>query len=174
MILSNDTRLILAGAQSCPDRFIHKPANSRTEDWNTVRSTSIRWRVILVNAECRTHVLIVTRPRTSPSTLHLTFIFAFVISDRLEILPNGTFVVAYFYRFHTISGEEGLSWPVELTFDSITAGPNTSLGMLDRLNQVRRSECPWSIPWDGACHRFFGLFLHDCVSTRAYSAGIIN
>ena len=81
-------------------------------------------------------------PGASAATLHFTLIFAFVISDRLKVLPDGAFVIVDFYGFHAVSGEEGLVWPVELTFDGIAAGPYTILGMLDRFNQVRRSHCP--------------------------------
>ena len=82
------------------------------------------------------------RPGTSAATLHLALIFTFVISDRLKVVPDGAFVIIYFYGFHAVSGEEGLVWPVELTFDGIATGPYTILGMLDRFNQVRRSDCP--------------------------------
>ena len=84
--------------------------------------------------------MIIPRPWASLSAVHLTFVFAIILTDVLKVLSDGPLVVTHFYRLEAISGEKGLSWSVELSFKSITSRTDTVLGSIDWPNQVRRSQ----------------------------------
>ena len=78
--------------------------------------------------------MVIPRPWASLSAVHLTFVFAIILTDVLKILADGPLVVAYFYRLEAISGKIGLGWSVELSFKSITSRTDTVLGSIDRPN----------------------------------------